>query len=411
MGSTFLSAPAILRFPRVSANTLTGLITDIYAAMDVVSRELVGFIPSVARNASAERAAVGQPITWGVAPRLASQDITPSMTVPGAPDVTIGAGSMTISKAKAVPIGWSGEEQRGLNNGVGYLSIQADLIAQAMRTLVNEMEADLALEASLNASRAYGTPGTTPFPLFGSGDRFDRLTDAAQMRKILDDNGAPTTGRALIGNTAMGANIRSMYNITRANESGSTMTLRDGTLMDMVGFNVKESAGVDSAAFTKGTAASATTNTAGYAVGATVITLASAGTGAIKVGDAITFAGDANQYMVVSGDADVSGGGSITLAAPGLRRAIPASATAITLLNSGVRNIAFSADALRLALRAPAVPEQGDLALDRMLVTDPRSGATFEFSVWPGYRMVRLEVAAAWGVKAVKREHIALLLG
>lgn len=414
LGSTLIAAPAILHYPRVNANTLTGLIPDIYAALDVVSRELVGFIPSVARNATAERAAVGQNIDWPVAPKLASVNITPAMTVPTPADITIGQAVMQITKAKAVPVGWTGEEQRGLNNGVGYLTIQGDLIAQALRTLVNEIETDLAVEASLNASRSYGTFGTTPFPLTGSGDRFDRMTDAAQTRKILDDNGAPVTGRSLIVNTAAGANIRSMYQLTRVNEAGSSMTARDGMLMDMVGFAVKESAGIDNAPFTKGTNnGSAATNNAGYAVGATVITLGSAGTGTILAGDYITFAGDANQYLVVSGDASVADGGSITLAAPGLRKAIPASATVITTLNStiGVRNIGFSADAIRLAMRAPAIPVQGDLALDRMLITDPRSGATFEFSVWPGYRMVRLEVAAAWGVKAVKREHIAALLG
>jgi hypothetical protein len=76
----------------------------------------------------------------------------------------------------------------------------------------------------------------------------------------------------------------------------------------------------------------ATTNTVGYALNSTSITLASAGTGAILAGDYVTFAGDTNKYKVATGDADVSGGGTIVLASPGLLKAIPASATAITVI-------------------------------------------------------------------------------
>jgi hypothetical protein len=197
--------------------------------------------------------------------------------------------------------------------------------------------------------------------------------------------------------------------LTKVNEAGTAMTLRDGQLLDLFGLSVRESAA--SRAHTKGTGASATTNNAGYAVGATVITLAAAGTGTIVAGDIVTFAGDTNKYLVISGDADVSGGGTITLAKPGLRVAIAASATAITVGNNYTANVAFSRNALVLATRAPALPNEGDLALDRMTITDPRSGMAFEVSIWPGYRKVRYEIAAAWGTKATKQEHIALLLG
>lgn len=79
-----------------------------------------------------------------------------------------------------------------------------------------------------------------------------------------------------------------------------------------------------------GMAVGATTDTAGYAIGVDTVTLASAGTGAISVGDTITFAGQTTQYTVTSGDTDVSDGGSITFT-PALVEAIPASATALTV--------------------------------------------------------------------------------
>lgn len=394
------SGPAILSGSY--ANTLTRLFPDIYAALDVISRELVGFLPGLQRNASAERAAVGQTVVYPIMPAVQAFDIVPAMVTPEPPDLVVGNATMTITKAKAVPVGFTGEEQRGLNTGPGYLSVQADWIAQGLRTLVNQMEVDVATEATLNASRAYGTAGTTPFAS-------DNLSDVAQMKKILDDNGAPASGRSLILNTSAGANLRTVKNLTRVNEAGATLTLRQGELLDVFGFSIKESAAV--VQFTAGTAAGATTNAAGYAVGATVITIASAGTGVVKSGEVITFAGDTNKYVVASGDSDTSNGGTITLAAPGLRVAIPAAATAITVVASHAANIAFSQNALAIAMRPPAIPVEGDDRIDSMLITDPRSGITFEFSIWPGYRKVRMEIALAWGYKAVKPEHIAMLLG
>jgi hypothetical protein len=394
-------APVIVHMDAYGANTLTGVIGQLYAGLNVVSRELVGFIPSVRRDTSVERAAVGQSVTFQIAPAQTAQDTTPAMTVPTPPDNTIGTGTMAITKSRNVAFGWTGEEQRALNNGVGYQNTQADLFAEGLRTLVNEVEADLALEAAINASRATGTAGTTPFA--------SDLGGSAQVRKILDDNGAPASGRSLILNTTSGAALRTIPNLTRVNEAGTTMTLRDGTLLEQHGLMIKESG--QAVYFTAGTGASSTTNAAGYAVGATVITLASAGTGTIKQGDVVTFAGDTNKYVVASGDTDVSNGGTITLAAPGLRQAIPAAATAITLAASHAVNVGFSADAMALAARQPALPQEGDLALDRMALTDPRSGVTFEVALYPGYRMIRAEVALAWGVKAIKRNHIALLMG
>lgn len=383
-----------------TANTLTNLIPEFYAALDVVSRELVGFVPAVLRDSTADRAAKDQTVRIFQAPASTAGDITPAVTPPDDGNQTIGNTTVSITKARRVPFRWQGEETRSMERGFGASTIRQSQLQQAIRTLVNEMETDLAA-LHIYASRAYGDGGTTPFA--------STLADSAQVRKILDDNGAPAD-RGLVIDTAAGAALRTLGQLTKANEAGTDSMLRQGVLLDMHGFAIRESAQVKQLV-TSGTGASATTDAAGYAIGATTITLASAGTGTIIAGDVIRFTGDTEQYLVVTGDADVSNGGSVVIAAPGLRKAIAASATAITVEEASSRSMAFSRDAIILATRAPALPDGGDMADDRMLVTDPRSGITLELSVYKQYRQVQYEVAAAWGVKALKPAHIALMLG
>ncbi len=183
------------------ANTLTNLIPSLYEALDVVSRELVGAIPSVTLDSNVSRAAVGQTVYSFATPAVTATNITPGVTPPNDGDQTIGNVSMTISKSRRVPFRWAGEETLGVNNnGAGQKAIQGDQIKQAIRTLVNEMEVDVVAACRQGASRATGTAGTTPFAT--------NLSDPAQARKILDDNGAPLSDRALIIDTTAGANLR-----------------------------------------------------------------------------------------------------------------------------------------------------------------------------------------------------------
>lgn len=386
------------------ANTLTNLIPTLYNALDQVSRELVGFIPAVSSDMTFERAAVGQTVRSHVAPAITGSDITPAVTPPNDGDQNIGSTSMTITKARRFPVRWNGEEKRGLdNNGASYNVIFRDQMAQAMRAATNEVEADLAaLYAS--ASRATGAAGTAPFGTAGD------LSDTAGGLRILEENGAQGLDFQMVLGSAAMQNMRGKQSVLfKVNEAGREDMLRNGITDRLQGLALRQSAAVRR--HTKGTAASATTNNAGYAIGATTITLASAGTGTIVAGDVITFAGDTNQYVVATGDADVSNGGTIVLAAPGLVQAIPASTTAITVTNTSNRNMFFARSAIALATRAPALPEQGDSAVDRMLITDPLSGLTFEVSMYAQYRQMQYEVALAWGTAAVKPEHIGLLLG
>ena len=98
---------------------------------------------------------------------------------------------------------------------------------------------------------------------------------------------------------------------------------------------------------------------------------------------------------------------NITIAG-GLLQAIPAVATVITIaLAQGEKNMAFSRDAISLAVRAPATPPE--CATDSVIVTDPVSGLSFEFSMWCQYKQVHYELAATWGVKTFNPNHLKLL--
>lgn len=378
------------------ANTLTNLIPDVQVALDVVSRELVGMIPAVLRDSRADRAALNQTVRTFVAPANTTSTITPAMTVPTPSDQTIGSRTLSISKSKYSAFAWNGEEAVSLNNGgPGVLSIQQDQIAQAIRVLINEMEADLC-GLHIYASRGYGTAGTTPFA--------STLADPANVRKILDDNGAPSSDRHLVINTTAGAALRTLAQLTKANEAADTTMLRQGQLLDLHGFAIRESG--QTITNTAGTGTSYLVNNgAGYAIGSTAITL-DTGSGTILAGDIVTFAGDTNKYVVATALA----ANVVTLAAPGLRKAL-ADDAALTVVAAAARNLAFSRNAFALATRLPALPPGGDAATDRETITDPRSGISLELAYYPGFRMGGYFLGMAWGVGAPKPEHAAILLG
>ena len=377
------------------ANTLTNLIPVAYRALDIVSRELTGLISAVNVDAAADTIAKGQTIYSPVVPSgNAIGDITPAMTVTAANDITYGTKSLVIDNYKVSGFNWTAEEEFGINTGVRMENLMRDQLAQEFRKHINAMELALCTAAKNGASRAIGTTaGAAPI-----------LADFAGAKKILDDNGAPSSDRSVILDTTAGVALRGIANLFKVNEAGDSNLLRNGVLGNLYGFDVRESAGVQ--AVTAGTGASYTTTAAGFAVGTTSIPLIT-GTGTVLAGDIVTFAGDANKYVVTTG---VAAPGTITIAEPGLKVAMSAATKAMTIFGTSTRNIALSRNAITLATRLPKF-QANDQAADRMVITDPNTGISFELCMWPGQRMVKYEVAIAYGMTVIKPEHLAVIIG
>ena len=379
------------------ANTLTDLAADIYKAADIVGRELVGFIPASTVNAGSEQAAVGQTVRSFATPAATAVDISPSMTIPEGTDQTLTNKTLTITEQRGVQIPYTGEDVRFLDGGAGYETVYGAQIQQAMRTLVNEMEADLAEEAYKNASRAVGTAGTTPFA--------SNFNTVAEARQILADNGMPVNDGlvSLVVSTAAGTNLRNLASLQQVKTAGGDDLLRRGELLNLQGVSLKESAQVIS--HTKGTGASILLNDASSAVGDTTLTV-DGGSGTILAGDIITLAGDTNNYVVNTALA----AGSLTIGDTGLRVAAADNA-AITVGNSYTANVMMHQAGLELAMRAPAKPVGGDAAEDVLVVQDPTSGLVFEVAVYKGFNKAMIQVGCVWGYKAWNSDAMAIVMG
>jgi hypothetical protein len=94
-----------------------------------------------------------------------------------------------------------------------------------------------------------------------------------------------------------------------------------------------------------------------------------------------------------------------------LVNAIATSARAITLAANYTGNVAFHRSAIELAMRPPAMPDEGDAAEDRMTVYDEVSGLVFDIALYKGYGMVMYDITCFYEVKVWKPEFVATLLG
>ena len=383
------------------ANTLTNLTPDLFEALDVVSREQTGMIAAVSRDSNAERAALNQTVRSFVAPASTAASISPGQLPPDTGNQTIGNKTISISKSYGVPIRWNGEEQMGMNTGPGYQNIFRDQMAQAMRVLCNTIEADLC-GLYYKASRAAAPAGTT---LFDAAN----YKDIANVRRILMENGAPPDDISLVLNPAAAAAFRGNAQYYGANTAGSDSFLRQGVLLNVHGVNVRESNQI--VTHVNGTADGNTDlGSTDYAVGDTSLALGASGTGTFLKGDVILIDNsDANLYVVAADVANVATG-SVTINAPGLKKAITANGCDLDLQTSLDRNMCFSRNAIHLVTRAPARPMEGDSAYDVMIVQDPRSGLAFEVAMYKECRQVHYEVSIAWGFEVIKSEHLALLI-
>ena len=384
------------------ADTFTldsNLLADIYTAADVVAQEAVGFIPAVTQNSSSEQASKGDSVRAAFTPDGNLQPVTEAMTVPDGEAYSISEKSYQLSNHNAIRFKIGGEDARSMQNNGIYNTIYGDMVAQGMRSIINDLESKLFTEIKNNAGYATADSGSTAFA--------SSLNSIATAREILTRSGTPTDDLSLVVNGSAGVNLRNNTNLLNVNTSGTNVLREQGLYIPIHGFNVYESSQITQ--HTAGTSNNGyhVNNGSGEVAGETTITTDAGGgsaSGTIIQGDIVTFAGLSESYVVgtalaandfvlntgllsdVADDAEITG----------------------TVAYTG--NFALHRRAAEFAMRAPAEPVGGDSASEVLTVTEPRTGMIFQVRLYRGYHANLIEVGAVYGVKAWKPNFICTII-
>lgn len=374
-------------------NTLTSLAPVLFSAAQTVSNEPFGVVGAITTDFDNKGVARGDNVIVPVAPMRTASDFTPANVSSTGTDAVASNVTVQITKSRKVDWHLTGEQIRSLDNGAEGAEWIRQLVAQGMRALRNEAEADAAAAIKVGASRAFGTAGTTPF-----ASDLSALTNAY---KILKDNGAPMADLQMVLDTSAGLNIRNLSIFQQAYLAGTEQERRTGVFGNQMGFKLYESAGITT--HTKGTG-SAYVTSGSTAVRGTDIALVT-GSGTVLAGDVVTFAADtANKYVVGTG---VTAPGTISLNRPGARVTIP-TANALTVGNNYTANLAFERSAVVGVMRPPLIPDNP--TIQQQLISDDM-GMTYLLLDIAQYGQRTWELHLAWGFKVVQPEHCAIVLG
>ena len=381
-------------------NLLTALAPTLFSAAQEVSAEPFGVVSAINASFDDKGVAIGDKVKVPVAPTRAAKNYTPSMNPNNGnagDDAAAAVVDVEITKNRFVDFHLTGEQERSLANGGNDREWFRQIIAQAMRTIRNEAEADAAVAVKSGASRAVGAAGTTPF-----ATNLDAIVEA---RALLRANGAPMSDPQLVLAPASVVNLQKLAIYQQADQAGSDAERRAGVLARQFGFLIRDSAGI--VKHVKGTATGFDINNSlGYDVGAFVLAMDGGDGGTIKAGDIMTLAGDTNQY-VINGAHAAFVAGDVVIGRPGLRAAV-ANGVEATIGADYTPNLAFERNAVVGVMRPPIIPASP--LIDQLPVSDGK-GMTYLLARVVGDGMVTWRLHLAWGFKVVQPEHVALILG
>jgi hypothetical protein len=215
---------------------------------------------------------------------------------------------------------------------------------------------------------------------FNATDVLKPLNDA---RKQLIKNEADTDQLYCVLGPTEAANFRSLSNLFKVNEAGSSDLLRQGLMGSILGFEMLESQQVvNSTALIASGGDVAWTVTGAHAIGATTLVVGAAGAGTIKKGVVFTIAAEVNGAgnpvgHTVTADATITSNAATLSIWPPLTMAFAGTdvitANAEHITTAGSNNLCWHPDAIQAAVVAPEPFPEGS-GVQSVTVRDEQTG-------------------------------------
>jgi hypothetical protein len=369
------------------ANDLTAVIPKLLAQGLLALRENAVTAMTVNRGYEALAGERGSTIDVPIPSAIAAVPVVPGNVAPDPGDLNPTSVPIVMDKWDEASFQLSDKDQMEVMNGT--IPMQA---SEAIKSLVNSIDQSI-LNEYKRVFGAHGTPGSTPFV----GD----TTDVTETRKILQQQLAPQDPRWFMVDVDAEANALNLRAFQDASWVGSAETVTNGTWDRRFGFGWAVNQNLPT--HTAGTADDYTV-TGANAIGATTLAVTSAANnGTFLEGDIIRIAGDDQTYVVTQ---DELGAPAASISIQPALRVATTGAEAITVEPSHAVNLAYHRDAFALAMRPLTVDHP-----EAMSQMDPVSGLSLRLEVVREHKRTRLSFDALWGVRCVRPELAARLMG
>jgi len=380
------------------ANTIPAVMTQLVARAVGVLRRRSHMARYVTTGYSLTPGQKGKTVDVEIPPTATASAITASNAYPSNTDTTATTVAITLDKWYGSDFQMSDQDMTRVDKDMNFFPAAAEASLDAV---VKQVDDDLLLLYK-DVYSASGTAGTTPFASNAAA-----WTTGA--RKLLNQNLAPMNDRTIVLDADAEANAVNLSAFQSLYASGDPGVIIEGEIGRKLGANWVLNQGVPS--FTRGTlTGSPLINNASVAVGDTSVPMdATSLTGTVVVGDVFTVAGDTQQY-VVTANATASGNALAAVSFAPAAKVAWADNAAVTFVASHTPNLAFQRGAFALAT-APFETVDPSLGVMTQSFVDPLSGLTLRLEVSRQYKQTRWEWDVLYGVKTVRAELAARIMG